>query len=151
MKHEGKSATQCIRELRNNIRDLSGTLVAETAGVQIGVEITGVAADIWLAPAIGTFLMESGVIAEGLATSIITFGIGAVIAVGVDIIANKVARDNLKPKIEEALTQWRLETIATFREKMMDKLADMHAVRRQLIADVLNNYEHNHVLVADNK
>lgn len=138
LNHEGKSATQCIRELRNSIRGLSGTLVSNTSGVQVPVEIAGVAADIWLAPAIGTFLMESGVIAEGLATTITTFGIGIVIALGVDIVANEIARDNLRPKIEEALIQWRLKTIARFREKMMDKLTDMHMTRRLLIEKILS-------------
>ena len=133
LKHEGESATQCIRELRTSIRNLSGIMVTETAGMQIGVEIIGVASDIWLAPVIGGILAESVGLAEGLAT----LGIGAVIAVGVDIIANKVARDNLRPKIEEALTQWRRETIATFRKKMMDKLADMHMTRRLCIEKLL--------------
>jgi len=95
---------------------------------------------------------------------IIKLGIGLVIVLDVDFVANEVARSSLKPKIEDALIQWRLKTINTFRTKMLDKLASMHAVRRQLIAEMLdklddtyaarqqlianaqNNYVHNHIL-----
>jgi len=151
LNQEGKSAVQCMQQLRSSIRKLSGTMVSETAGMQIGVELIGVASDIWLAPVIGGFLAEAAGMAEGLCTSVTSFGVGFIIAVGIDLVANEVARNSLKPKIEEALAQWRRETINTFRAKMMDKLTDMHAARRQLIAEVLNDYEYSHTLVAGGK
>ena len=149
LKHEGKSAIQCMQEIKSGISDLSGRLVGETAGVQIGVELTGVATDFWVAPVIGGFLAEIAGLAEGLATSLATWGTGIIIAVAIDIVANKVARDNLKPEIQGILTQWRQETIKVFREKMTEKLAYMHSIRNQAIAEILNNYKNDHNLVAD--
>ncbi|MCK5680184.1 hypothetical protein KAI46_05165, partial [bacterium] len=100
------------------------------------------AADCLIAPSIATYVIavlaaEGIIVTKGVASGLVTFGIGTAIAIAVDIVANKISRATLKPKIEKALQQRRSETISSFKKSIARNMRDYHRTRRSLIKKTL--------------
>ena len=127
---------------QDRAKDLSTAIVARTGGLQAGIELATLAADCLIAPSIATYVIavlaaEGIIVTKGVASGLVTFGIGTAIAIAVDIVANKISRATLKPKIEKALQQRRSETISSFKKSIARNMRDYHRTRRSLIKKTL--------------
>ncbi len=124
-------------------RELSTTIVARTTGLQAGIEVGSLAIDIMVTKSIAGYVIsvlaaEGLIVAEGIASGVVTFGIGAAIAIAIDIVANNISKSTLRPKIEQAIAQRRQETITEFRKLIVEMVNKFHHTRRRAIEDTLN-------------
>jgi len=142
----------------NNSFDISlKGMLPRTVGVQLGVESITLAIDIWITPVIAesiiSFLISRGMITGGIvavegtvlagaaASSGLTLGtsivVGVVIAVGIDIISNKIAKADAKEKILASLELWRAGTLAVYKDNTTNGLNQLHRIRKEALKKAL--------------
>ncbi len=117
---------------------LAMTIVNHTTGIQFGSEIFGIFMADSIAVSVISYLVAEGVIViSGVAKGLVTFGVAAVVALAVDLVANKLAKDNLRPKVVEALEKRHRETITAFRHKLQQALRAYQMERRRTVRRLL--------------
>jgi hypothetical protein len=117
---------------------LAMTIVNHTTGIQLGSEFFSIFVADSIAAYIISYLVAEGVIViGGLAKGLVTFGIAAVVAMAVDLVANQLAKNQLRPKIEEALRKRRQETVSAFRRQLQQALRSYQMNRRRTVRQLL--------------
>ena len=124
-------------------RNLANTIVIRTSCVQIGIEVASLAVDCYFAEQIAACIIasltaEGLLVVEGVGGSLATFGVSAVIAIAIDIVANKISRATLRPKIKMAIQERRRETIAAFRKSITKMVERFEYSRKRTIDNTLN-------------
>lgn len=127
---------------RGDFHDRAGalamTIANRTSGIQLGSEVFGIFVADSIAAYVISYLVAEGVIVmEGITQGLATFGVATVIALAVDVVANKLAKDNLRPRIAEALQNRRRETTSAFRKQLRHALRTYQINRRYRVRQLL--------------
>jgi hypothetical protein len=132
------------QHFRDLARQMSSSIIIHRAGIQLGVETAIMAVNYGAVPPLTTIvaglLTDTGIIAAGSSAGPIGTILSCVIALAIDITSNHLAKEHLRPGIEQALALRRKETLACFEKALNDKLEKYQASRHRRVIQALAEF-----------
>jgi hypothetical protein len=157
LKMSNQSSSTFVNDFKVAFDNTIKGMLPRTAGVQLGVEAIGLAIDMWVAPVIGSavvnFLASRSIIGAGqLAAQGTAIGAGAslgpytlgstlvvgtIIALIIDWGCNRVAKSDAEKQIMASIDEWRDGTVNNFKETVSAGLQEFHNTRKKVLKSAL--------------